>query len=421
MKFKQSLVLLFVVPGIVAALTPADLGAEAPAASHVATTRRSSHPKGGIELIGVVRLDGTMHDKSGLTQTLEDGSESDRFGGLSAMDYTGVGDRFLLLADRGVGDGEVTYPCRFHEADLVVDPASKTIHFQLIATRMLSTFSGAPVVGSLIAHDADLHTANGTHIWTAMDPEGVRRLSDGSILICDEYGPHLVIADVAGQIKSELEIPERFRLKSPIGGIYQTGVYPNRGLEGVAVSPSQKRFMAILQSPLVQDAMIRDGKCLGLNCRCIVLDAVGKSGFVEREYDYRLDDLANCVSEVLAIDEDRYLVLERDGRSGSEAKSKRIYLVDTALATDVAGIESMPSEAVPERVLPVSKRLWLDLLDPQFGLGGDLAAEKPEGICWGKTLPDGRRTLWVCCDNDFEPAHKSEIYCFAIDTEAIRH
>ncbi|TWT79789.1 hypothetical protein CA13_11960 [Planctomycetes bacterium CA13] len=386
-------------------------------------SRRLVHPK-PIELIGVVRLDGHAVDASGLHGKLEDGSMSNQFGGFSGMDYSGDKDRFFLLSDRGAGDGAVSYPCRFHEVNLKVDPATKQIQFDLLATRLLTSQAGSQVVGSLAAHDNDLHAMGDSHDWTAMDPEGIRCLPGGALLMSDEYGPHIVIVDPSGQIETELAIPGRFRIQLTEDGTYRRGTFPNRGLEGIAVTPSGKRFVSMLQSPLIQDGKIEDHKCFGLNCRGIILDATAKDHddgeeMVEHEFDYRLDSFASGTSEILAVDETRFLVIERDGQVGEAAKCKRIYLIDTAKATDVCQLESMPSEEIPANVLPATKTLLIDLLDPAFGIGGALAVEKPEGLCWGKPLEDGRRTLWVCCDNDFDVNVKSEIYCFAIAGTAL--
>ncbi len=365
-----------------------------------------------IELIGKVAIDGDRRDRSGDAKPLEDGSPSDQFGGLSGIEYTGTGNRFLLLADRGAGDGKVSYQCRYHEADLVLDPATGKIAFDLKTTRMLSTLTGEPLVGSIAAHEKHLNATIPHQPWTAFDPESVRMLPDKSLLISDEYGPHIVIVDESGRISNEFTVPDKFRLRSPENGTFSKGVYSNRGLEGIAVTPSGSRMIAIPQSPLIQDAVIENGYCMGLNCRCVVFD--GNHNCI-REVVYQLDDLTSGTSEILAVDEDRFLVLERDGKAGSEAKTKKIFLIDTTEATDVTDIESLPKIELPASVTPARKSLFIDLLDDKFGVGGEQAHEKPEGLCWGPRLADGRRTLWVCCDNDFEKSIQTEIYCFAID------
>jgi hypothetical protein len=42
--------------------------------------------------------------------------------------------------------------------------------------------------------------------------------------------------------------------------------------------------------------------------------------------------------------------------------------------------------------------------------------EKIEGLTFGEVLPDGRRTLLVGTDNDFESASNSLIWVFAFAT-----
>ncbi len=362
----------------------------------------------GVELIAVTRLPGTTRDLSGLTDKLEDGSSADQFGGLSAMEYTGVGDRFLLLADRGAGDGAVTFPCRYHEVDLSLSADKGEIEFRLVATRPLSSLDHRPLVGSLVAHATDLKSNRQN--WTAFDPEGIRKLRAGGLVISDEYGPSVVLFDETGRLQKELNLPALFHLREPVEGKYTQGAFPNRGLEGVAITPVGQ-IVAAIQSPLIQDGIIKDDKCLGINCRWQWFDREGKP---LKQTVYQLDSPSTGVSEVLAVDEHRFLVLERDSLAGIEAKHKRVYLADTRLCSDVSKRESLPSEGTPQEAVVASKTLLLDLLNKQHGLGGEIAAEKPEGLTWGQPLADGRRTLWICCDNDFDATRLSEIYCFAI-------
>lgn len=368
-----------------------------------------------IELIGVRRVSGNMRDLSRLETKLEDGSVSDQFGGLSAIDYVGQGHRFLLLPDRGAGDGAVSYSCRFHEARLKVNEADKSIDFELLETRMLVSKDNEPLVGSLTAHAEDLSFTDLTQ-WTACDPEGIRRLKGGNLLITEEYGPRVLVFDGRGKLALEIDIPEKFRLRAPENGNFVRGAFPNRGLEGVAVTPGGDRFVAVIQSPLIQDGVIEADKCLGMNSRWIVFDAKGQ---VQDEVVYPMENLKTGVSEILAVSESKFLVLERDSKGGNEAKVKRIYLCDIAEASDVQNVDALPQLDLPADIKPVSKRLLIDLLDDAFGLGGELAPEKPEGLTWGEPLGDGRRTLWVCCDNDFDVQRTTDFYCFAIAESAL--
>jgi hypothetical protein len=45
-------------------------------------------------------------------------------------------------------------------------------------------------------------------------------------------------------------------------------------------------------------------------------------------------------------------------------------------------------------------------------LAGEKFPEKPEGLVFGPTLPDGSRTLLVAIDNDFESNQSSQIWVF---------
>ena len=89
-------------------------------------------------------------------------------------------------------------------------------------------------------------------------------------------------------------------------------------------------------------------------------------------------------------------------------------MADTRGATDVSPIARLNRSDVPPGIKVISKTLLIDLRNEKFGLGGDATAEKPEGICWGPELPDGRRLLVVCIDNDFEADRQSEFYAFAV-------
>src|SRR5262245_32176207 len=79
--------------------------------------------QGEVRLIGTARLAGDAIDQSGLTAELPGGGvPHNRLGGISAVEFTGPDDTYLLLADRGPGDGATPYRCRFHTMKIVVDP-----------------------------------------------------------------------------------------------------------------------------------------------------------------------------------------------------------------------------------------------------------------------------------------------------------
>jgi hypothetical protein len=356
--------------------------------------------------LGAVRVPGTSEDLSGMKGTLETDTPANAFGGLSAIDYTGVKNRYLVLSDRGPGDGAATFSCRMHEVDLLVSPASGKIEFELVSTTILQHPSGSPLVGSyerLKAWDRQGHAPS-------FDPEGIRVLPDAKVAISEEYGPSIAIFHRNGDWERSFAVPARFALSEFRATPWMEGTFTNRGLEGLAVTPNGEKLVAVMQGPLVQDGRIENRKCFGLMTRWIVGDL--KSGTTQ-EWVYPLEDEANGVSEVLAVDANRFLVLERDSRAGSEASFKRIYLADASKASDVSSVASL-KEGLPTGLRPISKRLLIDLLHPDYGFHGPDAPEKPEGLSWGPMLPDGRRLLMVCYDNDFNPEFETIFAAFAI-------
>ena len=79
-----------------------------------------------IQLLGKTVIPGTASDLSGMKNILEDKSPNNRLGGFgSAIAYTGQGNKYLLLPDRGPGDGANSYSCRFHLAEINVSTSGK--------------------------------------------------------------------------------------------------------------------------------------------------------------------------------------------------------------------------------------------------------------------------------------------------------
>jgi hypothetical protein len=168
-----------------------------------------------------------------------------------------------------------------------------------------------------------------------------------------------------------------------------------------------------MQRPLIQDSRPGKGaKRVGTNTRILEFNLADGT---RRELLYPLDDTANGVSEILAINSHEFLVLERDGAGGTDAMTKKIFKVDLDAATDIATLETLPTDSLPPGVTPARKSPFLDLLNPAYGLAGPEFPEKIEGLAFGPDLADGRRLLIVAIDNDFLPEKPILLHAFAID------
>lgn len=370
-----------------------------------------------IILLGEAQLPGDSTDLSGLTGKLSDGTPANRLGGLgSAIAYTGQGNRYILVSDRGPHDGNSNFLCRFHTLQITINPrGSKPVQARLIETRLLTTAEGKNFVGSLKAFDSREPSRS-----LRLDPEGVRIGRTGSIFLSDEYGPSLHEFDRQGKHLRPLTIPARFLPEHPaqmpqdeLPPKNNKGRQPNRGMEGLAISPDGNKLFALMQSPLIQDgALDKDKKRIGINARLLEVDlATAKT----REFVYQLDAPGVGLSEILAINDHEFLTVERDGNGGKEAQIKKIYRINLQGATDVSMVASLPSRKLPGTITPVSKHLFLDLLSERYHLKGEAFPEKIEGIAFGPDLPDGRRLLLITADNDFVATVPLRIFAFAVD------
>lgn len=294
----------------------------------------------------------------------------------------------------------------------------------LLETRFLTDEFGRQFLGAAGAFDTDP--------VRRFDPEGIRASAHGTLFVSDEYGPDIFEFDRQGHLLRRIDVPGKFFIANPSGDPNQellgntSGRQANRGMEGLAISPDGTTLYEIMQNALLQDGALTPGTTtrVGLNNRILEIDLTSGE---TAEYVYRIEaaNRRQGVSEMLAINDHEFLV-ERDNRSWlaatPEAPTRKwIYKIDITGATDVSDIV-LPTGSLPAGVVPVRKSLFIDLLDPDFGLQNNdprAIAEKIEGLAWGPDLPDGRRLLNVVSDNDLVPQNPTQIYAFAIDEEEV--
>ena len=371
-----------------------------------------------VELVGVVRVPGTATDLSGLPGEVGQGTPHNLFAAISALEHLGNG-RYLAVADRGPLDGASQFQCRFHEIELSFVPGQKPDReFRVLSTSLLTTPAGQPLVGALEAFDAQSPERT-----LRLDPEGLRVGPNGTVFISDEYGPGLFEFDRTGRRLRTLPTPQAFRVGQPAADpkmedrLNRTGRAANAGWEGLAITPSGQRLVVATQKSLLQDRVEQGGKRVpGRNTRLVEFDL--ETG-ATRQLVYQLDEPEHVISEILAVSETGFVVIERDSRPGSEARVKGIQRFSLEGATDVTKHLSLAGDQFPAGVVPVQKSPLLDLLDPRFGFAGPDSPEKWESLAWGPELADGRRQLIVVVDNDYVLTAPTIFAAFAIDPAAL--
>ena len=129
-------------------------------------------------------------------------------------------------------------------------------------------------------------------------------------------------------------------------------------------------------------------------------------------------------SELLALNNHEFLVLERDGKGlgdGSKAVIKQIWKLDLAGATDIGDL----SGAANLQPFAVTKTLFLDIAATLMaaGFSDTQIPAKLEGMAFGDDVViDGvtRHTLYIANDNDFLANvggldNPNQVFVFAFD------
>lgn len=175
---------------------------------------------------------------------------------------------------------------------------------------------------------------NGTDDY-GLDTEGLVAMKDGTFWVSDEYGPHIIHFDTSG---TEIE-----RI-SPKGINGTTGnklpaVFahrrPNRGMEGLTVTPDEKILVGIMQSTMYNP----DKTTKNSNITRIVTYEIATGE--TKQYLYAQEKNQNANSEITALSATEFLVIERDTNYPGDTSSsqKYIYKINISNATDV-GIQN---------------------------------------------------------------------------------
>jgi len=358
---------------------------------------------GPVSFVNGIAIDGGLLDRSA-------GSDFDRrVGFFSDIYYDRNRNEWWGLSDRGPGGGTLPYETRIQRFTLDVDMNTGAIsNFQIAQTIKFSnaglSFNGiGPGVSSFLGY--------------SFDPEGVVvNPLNGNLLVSDEYGPSVYEFDRSGQLVKAFVVPANLVPKSgatvdynalPTGTL-TSGREPNRGAEGLAISPDGRFAYAMLQNGAVQDGWsAAGGGSRGQYTRIVKYDIA--TGVAVAQYAYKLESSSQGrgISAIVALGNDKFMVLERNNRGvdvGATLASpdKNVYVIDLAGATDVSGIALPASGALPAGVVAATKGAKVIDLDANtLAALGNRSPEKWEGLAFGPQLADGKYLILAGTDNDY--------------------
>lgn len=417
-------------------------------------------------LVGVGRLPADLRDKFGETFGSGSGLAADPKTWARAAD--GYHGTLYMLPDRGYNiSGTANYRARLNRLTVVFKPVDdpgvmpvearqRTLELMLADTMLLSDAAGMPLTGLDPTVDGIRAAAGGfpampqaTTGAVSLDSEAVVLMNDGTFFISDEYGPYIYRFSAAGRMLSAIRPPEAlipkrngkdsFASNNPGPGASppkppnpESGRQNNQGFEGLSLTPDGKYLVVVLQSATRQDggtsAETRQ------NTRMLYYDIADRDHpKLVREHVVPLPIFTTAdgkrrvaaQSELLALDERHFLLICRDtgnghGLEGASSLYRRIELLDTSQATDIAGskydgtVPLAPIGKLADGIVPATLTTFIDINDNsqlnKFGLHNgapndrnDLS-EKWEGMTLVPALDLANPRdffLLVSNDNDF--------------------
>ena len=302
-------------------------------------------------------------------------------GGLSGLTYDPGCDLFYAISD----DRGSIAPPRFYTLKIRFDGRDAEV----------------TVLGATLLRNA----GGGLFARGDIDPEALALGEDGTLFVASEGVTHRGIDPLVGRFRLDgsltgsQDLPEHF-LPDADG---TRGVRDNLGFEGLAVSPDGSRLFVATENALIQDGPAAD---LGLGSPARLLEIELSSNRPVAEYLYEVGPVpdeprpatafrTNGISEILALDNYRLLVIERSFSAGV-GNRVRLYQVDLEGAANIRNIDNIRDLCGPKPV-PLTKTLVADI--------GELGVEPDniEGMALGPALADGRRLLVLISDNNFQP------------------
>ena len=157
------------------------------------------------------------------------------------------------------------------------------------------------------------------------DIESIRRDHRGNYWLGDEFGPYLVKTDARGTVlRAEIPLPGVYAPanKEVVAGRATANLPASGGFEGMAINKSGTKLYTLLERTVTGDpaGMLRIDEF-----------DVDREVYTGRRFFYPLDAAGTNIGDMVAVDDRRFIVLERNGNtatSSNPAPFKKVYLID---------------------------------------------------------------------------------------------
>lgn len=156
------------------------------------------------------------------------------------------------------------------------------------------------------------------------DLESVRLDKNGNLWFGDEFGPYLLKTDATGRVlRREISLPGVYapQHEAVLSGAVASNLGGSGGFEGMAINAAGDKLYTLLERSVSGDR----AKTLRINEFDIDSESYTGQGFL-----YQLEAEGTAIGDMTAIDEHRFLVIERNGATatGGGSPFKKIFVAD---------------------------------------------------------------------------------------------
>lgn len=162
-----------------------------------------------------------------------------------------------------------------------------------------------------------------------LDTESIRRDKNGNLWFGDEFGPYLIKTDANGVVqRREIALPGVFAPENEavLNGSVTSNLGGSGGFEGMAVNASGDKLYTLLEKTVAGDPV----KALRIN----EFD-INTEKYTGLDYLYQLETAGTAIGDMVALDDHRFLVIERNGGTATSGTPfKKVFIADTTGVAD---------------------------------------------------------------------------------------
>lgn len=326
-------------------------------------------------------------------------------GGLSGIDYDRKNKVYYLISD----DRSAINPARFYTAKIYIGKNG------IASVQFVS-------VNNLLQADATVYPDSKQDAFHVPDPEGIRYNAKTERLVWSSEGERIIkkdgivledpsvnIISTKGNYIDSFVLPSNMHMQATQNGPRQNGAF-----EGLSFSNNYKKLLVSVEEPLFEDGARAGLKDSSAWIRIIRFNV--KSRKPESQLAYQVDPVAysanppgafkiNGVSDILALNKQQLLVIERSFSSGRKPATIKVYLANSGVAEDVSKYTSLQNISFQA----IQKKLLLNMDD----LG--IYIDNIEGVTLGPKLANGHQSLIFVSDNNFSKEEITQLFLFEIE------